>query len=299
MPDLNALFDELSDSIAAKVVERLRSEGIVGNPWPNIKPQSPATSITSTTPGTPYIIYNPVQESFTSAVVPANDIQKAMGVESKETPADLMRDEEAIAEVDKIQLRREELMATDLRKLKRDMALVEQKNITDYEGVKKHVLVEDIIKLELILGRTIQDQNVNDGTIDTIPDDEDLSEEEPNDDTEVGVLTREVAETLDLELLKNEAARRGATTEELKGLDVEEVVDILFGPVEPAGDDPEASEEDEDITEEELRAMSIGELKDVADQLREQGAEISYTRTTSRDKLLKDILDLFVEEEEE
>lgn len=206
------------------------------------------------------------------------------------------------------------LNAMDIRSLRKLIAQAEGKDISNYAQTNKKELVEYVFKFETILGRTCEAEIVlqNNAKLNDVETDTDFSIPEAEDDTEEGELTREQAEGLDLAELKSYAVSHDVPEDDLKGLDVEAVVDLLFGaneaeePVQSQPVVPETKvandsvdEDDEEfveLSEEEIEAMSIGELKDLAKELNDDGANITVTRTSDRLTLIKDILDNLSEE---
>src|SRR5690606_28597696 len=166
---------------------------------------------------------------------------------------------------------------------------------------------------ELLIGHTLQeelDEQLKSKGLkvapspEEIPDDDTPVDDEPDDDDSESPLTREGALELDLATLKKIAIENDIPAADLKGLDVEAVVDLLYGvesdedmvdgEVEKEdGSDAEGSDEGEDgdpSLANELQQMSIAELRGVANEAAEQGISIEYDRSTSREELIEKLL---------
>lgn len=101
---------------------------------------------------------------------------------------------------------------------------------------------------------------------DEADDDEDEDDEDDEDEDEE-TLTREDLEGLNLRELKAKAKEAGYATADLKGLDQDGIIDLLVGDAE-SEDEDEAEEEEESewYTEAQLKAMTIAELRALADE---------------------------------
>ena len=94
-------------------------------------------------------------------------------------------------------------------------------------------------------------------------DEEEDEDDEEEDDEEAEGYTREDLEGLTLAALKKIAKEEfEETTASLKGLDTDDIIDLILG----EGDEEEEEDEDEEegLTEEDLEAMSLAEVKAVA-----------------------------------
>lgn len=78
--------------------------------------------------------------------------------------------------------------------------------------------------------------------------------------------------------------------EELKGLDIDEIIDSSLGDAEDEDDDAEV--EEAELEEEDLRAMSLADLKELAND-----SGIKFKPDIKKDELVQLILD-FADEEE-
>jgi hypothetical protein len=118
-------------------------------------------------------------------------------------------------------------------------------------------------------------------------DDEDEDEDEAE---EPSLKPRAAYSKMTLVNLKKAAvADAGLALADLKGLDKDAIIDLMFGEVEEADE-----EEDEEVDEEDLRAMSLAEVKAVA---REQGIKIKAG--TPKDEIIELILDAAADAEED
>lgn len=191
--------------------------------------------------------------------------------------------------------RKEELKYEDVRTLRKKVAKVENKLPSDYT-LSKEELIDHIVRLEAILGRTLDEELFR--SAGEIPDDTKLDEPEPNDDSEVEPLTKDVAELMDLKDLKRYAISQDIDPADLVGLDVEAVVDLLFGKsVQAAQPEPidkvENNTETEEIIVDEdyIKNASIGELKSLAIEFeRDYKIHIQYDNLTKRPELVEKLL---------
>ena len=204
--------------------------------------------------------------------------------------------------------RKSELSSRRIDRLRREAAAVgvldDSHNLNDYQNIDKAELVDAMVTFETIVGKTVDEMMGNVKKVEKVeeepeevPDDTDLETPEPADDEEDQELTREVALTLDVATLKSIAIDNDIPASELKGLDVEALVDLLL-PEEPAAEPEAESNEEEDSddeggwTKEEIEGASLAELKELAEQLNEQGAEIEVTRSTTQEELAAEIIEL-------
>lgn len=122
--------------------------------------------------------------------------------------------------------------------------------------------------------------------------DEDDEEEEEEDDDEGDEYTREELEEMSLRDLRALAKESGYSAADVKGLDQDAIIDLMLGEDEEADEDEEEPEEDEEsedgeeLTEDDLRKMSLAELKEVASDI-----EIDVPRGIKKDALVELILD--------
>lgn len=170
--------------------------------------------------------------------------------------------------------REAELMKTNIRTL-RKMAIELGFDEDEVADADKETLVESIIEEG---GDTNTDadadeddetedvEDAEDAEDDDAEEDEDEEEDEDDeeeDDEEAEGYTREDLEGLTLAALKKIAKEEfEETTASLKGLDTDDIIDLILG----EGDEEEEEDEDEEegLTEEDLEAMSLAEVKAVA-----------------------------------
>ena len=217
-------------------------------------------------------------------------------IETKEVPIVVEEPVKEVKEPVKVSIksqdsdaRRVELSKIDVRTLRKQMRLAGG----EYEGIdtqKKSDVVEAIIAYEKLLGRTIEEE------IAIVPDDNDLSEPEAEDDDEPVELTREAALELSLPKLREIAAENGHDSKSWAGLDVDAVVALIFDGVSPQEEpvsEPETKvdEDDEDgYTKEEIEKMSLSELRELVRDAIDQGVQLNYHRTMGRDELIEEVL---------
>lgn len=126
-------------------------------------------------------------------------------------------------------------------------------------------------------------------------DDEEAAEDDDEEvEDEVAEVTREDLEDLGLREIKKIARDSGWSAADLKGLDVDAIIDLILGEEDLDDDEDEDEDEDEEgeLTEEEVRAMSLAEVKSLA---KEMGVRVKPG--TSKDDIIDMILDTAVEEE--
>lgn len=175
--------------------------------------------------------------------------------------------------------RRAELTAmriTSLRKIAKDLGFPAD----DVAAADKETLVESIVDDEFGDGDDADDDDADDDGDDADDTDDDESEDEdeeeddePDDDEEDDDeddegdgdddYTREDLEGMSLKELKALGKEAGYTAADFKGLDQDAIVDMMLG------EDPDVDDEDEDddedgYSEEELLAMNLRELKSLA-----------------------------------
>ena len=186
--------------------------------------------------------------------------------------------------------REEVLLAQDIRVLRKNIARVENRESIEYEGLDKYNLVRYILKFEDIIGRTIEEEwlvvsSKSEEDTDDIQD-ESKEDNDEEDDNSIGELTKEQAFKLDIDDLVEYAKTKGIH-DDLNGLDVPAVIKILF-PI----NNEESTEVTEEITEEQLNRMSIGQLKKLIDDLNaENGWNIKYSRSSLRGELIDAIFE--------
>lgn len=173
--------------------------------------------------------------------------------------------------------REAELMKTNIRTL-RKMAIELGFDEDEVADADKETLVESIIEEG---GDTTTDADADadeddeadvedaedaeddDAEEDAEEDEEEEDEDDEEDDEEAEGYTREDLEGLTLAALKKIAKEEfEETTASLKGLDTDDIIDLILG----EGDEEEEEDEDEEegLTEEDLEAMSLAEVKAVA-----------------------------------
>lgn len=271
----------LADEIATRVVSKIREDRLLNRTDTHVF--TPATEETKR-----------IQEKFGTAVVGVQHPEQPL-IDIPPNKEDERLDKKGIPEVTYKDKRVAELMGQNIRTLKNKVSAVEDEPKEKYDSFSKTELVEYIFNLETIMGRTIEAQL---SLEDKNDDAEDTDEEDLPDDNESDVLTREQAEKLNLKSLKEYALRQpGVTQADLRGLDIEAVLDLLYNSEGPT-EEPEDSDEEVtlELTIDEIKQMNLGQLKKLADELNEMGATINYTRSTISGELLEMILDCLEEE---
>lgn len=152
-------------------------------------------------------------------------------------------DEDDVDDDEDSTLTRESLAGKGLRELKR-IGMDAGHTAADMKGLTVDSLID------LLVGD--EDEDV---------DDEDVEDEDDEAEEEDG-WTREALEGMGLREVKKHAREAGYSTADLKGLDVDAVVDLLVG--EEDDDEDDAEEDEEELTEDDLREMSLAELKKLA-----------------------------------
>lgn len=280
--DLNVFADEFAELVAQKVIQKLRTEQVRGG-WPEVETKDLRPEL-------------PVDNDEAVAADP-------------ETPEDIPTPAPKLANTNEDK-RRSVLSGTNIRTLRNKIAAAEKKSAEDYSHLSKDKLVAYIVDFENLIGHTLEEEidkqliaaGLKVERSDDVEDDNDLSESEPEDDTDPGELTRDQAERLDLPAVKKLAVAQGASESDLEGLDVMAVVNLLFGKIEVPEDDtePEDDTDDELPGPDEINKMSIGELKSLIETLNtDYGTEIKYDRMATRGELIDAIFDSveFVEED--
>lgn len=125
------------------------------------------------------------------------------------------------------------------------------------------------------------------------PDDDDDDDEDDEDD-EADTDTRESLGAMSRAQLRTIAKGRGHTASDIRGLDSDALVDLIVGEDEPDDDEPDDDDADLEISEEDLEAMSLAELKKLAGDI-----GITVARGVDKDHLIELILDLDDEGEDE
>lgn len=187
-------------------------------------------------------------------------------------------------------MRRVELLKVDVRTLRKLYTSAGNDNPV---GVSKPDLVEKILTWE----------KSNSRDIDYIPNDVDIEPEpEPADDDTPVELTRESAMELDLATLRGVARDSGYGEDDYAGMDVDLIVGLIFdgrrvepelgpAPVETTVPDTETEvdgDDDDYYTEEDIKAMSLAELKELASD-----NDIEYDRNSTREDLVDLIISAF------
>lgn len=122
---------------------------------------------------------------------------------------------------------------------------------------------------------------------DDVEDDDDIEDDEDDDEVDADdedgdTYTREDLEGLGLRELKKVAQEAGWSAADLKGLDADAIIDTILGEDDTDVDD----DEEEGLTEDEIRAMSLAEVKGLA---KEMGVRVKPG--TSKDDIIDLILD--------
>jgi len=138
-----------------------------------------------------------------------------------------------------------------------------------------------------------EDDDEDDEDIDEDEDDSDVDEDD--DDEESYYWTREQLDGKSLAELKKIAKELEWTAADMKGLDVDGLIDLITGEGDEDDDEGEdESDDDADITEDDLRNMSLSEVKKVA---REMG--VRFKPGTSKDDIVDLILDAAAEDDDD
>jgi len=177
------------------------------------------------------------------------------------------------------------LAVGELRTLAAELGLNEQK-------VKSKIL-EEMASKGLFETSEDEDEEPEDEE-----DEDDTSEDEDGDEEEE--LTREDLEEMDLKALRDLAKEEGHARGDYIKADKDALIDLLLG--EDEEEDEEEDEDDEDgdeeeseeLDEEEIRAMSLAEVKKLAVEL---GVKVPPTIAKNRKKIADKILAEVAEEE--
>lgn len=113
------------------------------------------------------------------------------------------------------------------------------------------------------------DDSEDDDEDDEDEDDEEEDDDEEEEDEEESDYTREDLEELTLTQLKKVAKEEfGESAASLKGLDTEQIIDLILG---EEGDGEDDEDDEEGLSEDDLLAMSLAEVKTVA---KENGVKV-------------------------
>lgn len=149
------------------------------------------------------------------------------------------------------------------------------------------------------------DEEINLDDVEADDEDEDEDDDEEDEDEEDDGYTREELSEKSLRELRaiaksDEGGNHDAA--DLKGLDQEELIDLILGEEEDEDDDDEADEDDEDDDDEEeveidketLEAMSDAELKNIVKEF-----EIKVPAKAKRKTIIQAILDAVEDEDDD
>lgn len=144
----------------------------------------------------------------------------------------------------------------------------------------------------------------DDEDIDEDEIDEDESDDEDDSEEEADYWTRDQLEGKSLSELKTIAKELEWTAADMKGLDVDGLIDLITGDYDEDEDeaeddsdddtDDDSDDDDNPLTEEDLRSMSLTEVKKVA---RELG--VRFKPGTSKDDIVDLILDAAAEDDDD
>jgi hypothetical protein len=166
---------------------------------------------------------------------------------------------------------RERLMGLTLTALKKE-AVEAGYDAADLKGLTKEDIVDALLSDEEEGDEDDDDESDEDDESD---DDDDADEDDDSDDEdEAEDYTREDLEDMTLKELRDVAKEGGATAADVKGLDQDELIDLILGDSEDEDDDEDGDDEDgdeddsdddeEELTEDDLNDMSEAELKKLA-----------------------------------
>lgn len=127
-------------------------------------------------------------------------------------------------------------------------------------------------------------------------DDDDSDAEEDEEDGDDEYMTRDEYMEMSLSELKSVAIDEiGFTAAELKGKDKDGIVDMIMALIDEEDEEDEGDDDDDaDITEDDLRSMSLTEVKKIA---REMG--VRFKPGTSKDDIVDLILDAAAEDDDD
>lgn len=141
----------------------------------------------------------------------------------------------------------------------------------------------------------VDEDDDDDDDVDEDDDEDDEADDEDADDEDGDAYTRDDLDGLGLRELKKIARDAGWEASDLKGMDVDALVDLILG---EGDDDDEAVDEDDDeeegLTEDDVRAMSLAQVKGLA---KDMGVRVKPG--TSKDDIIDLILDAAQEDDDE
>ncbi|GAA2555183.1 hypothetical protein GCM10010423_65480 [Streptomyces levis] len=176
------------------------------------------------------------------------------------------------------------LSLTELRDLAKELELDEQK-------VKKGILDE------LAAKGYFADEDEDDTSDEDEPeDDEDEDDTEEEDEEDEEELSREDLEDMDLKELRDMAKEEGHPRASYVKADKDALIDLLMGDEdeEDEEEDEDGDEEETELSEEDIRAMSLAEVKELAKEL---GVKVPPSIAKNRKKIADKILEEMAEEE--
>lgn len=236
MVNAEEILDYLIDAIASRVVAKLREAD--GSSWPDTEPAVADT------------------KKFERTI---DRLKADSGTSGAEDPGDaIVTPTPEPEEPSRMQVRTEHWMSVDVRKLRKLLMAFEDQPAEYYKDKSKADLADYAARLEALTGKDLDVQSSEEeDTQEDLPEpvvaDEVESPDDNGGDTSED-LTYEEALKLDLDELKQIALNSGFSSDELKGLDVDAVVDLLF-------------EEDKELGIDDLLNMDMGELAKIADEL--------------------------------
>lgn len=182
--------------------------------------------------------------------------------------------------------RRVTLGKYDVRTLRKQLSAAGGGSLEEFKTLSKPDLIEKSVAYEQLIGHSLEDEIAKS---DNIPDDTDLSEPEPEDDNDIVELTRESALELSLPKLREIASQQGLNKTDWEGLDVEPLVALIFG---DKVETPAEEDDDEGYTEDEIRGMSLAELKNLVAEVKEQlDIVVEYDRSIGQSELADKIIE--------
>lgn len=256
MTDLNSLVEALVDEISARVYDKVekRLTQQFGKPWPDVETSEPEVE----TKEKPFVrtvdkvLGNPLEEAL-------DKIGEATDEPETSSLFTSTKDE-----------RREHYKALTAPAVRELLMEAEGLKPADFKGMSKADLVERAVNFELLTGKHLDDDSDDPGDEVVEPEAEPEDEVvEPSDEGED--LTYDQALKLDLAELKQIALDSGFEADELKGLDVDAVVDLLFS-------------SDDELELDDLLDMPFDSLVKVAEQL-----GVEYDENISRPDLAQTI----------
>lgn len=235
--------------------------------------------------GAPVVAAVVADADETPAALPAKPAKgkaavKAAVVEDDDVDEDDVEDDED--DTDGVADRRAELTAMHLASLKK-LAKSLGFPAEDVDGADRETLVESILEDEAT-GDDEEDEADDEDADDEADEDDEEEEDEDEGDDDDDAYTREDLEAMSLRELKALGKDAGYTTEELKGMDQDALVDFLLGEGDEEEDDAE-DEEEEEYTEDDLKAMDFADLKELAAEW-----EVEVPKGTKKAGLIKALL---------